>query len=287
MNWLVFHIVSGQSFFSGMLLVIAAALSSMQSAPVFKRFTVLLFVLGIIAVAVSSTPLPPAFYSFAAFVTMWVGFHFVGKWRWSLRAPYGIVLAASVALGLELPYHVMPTLAPAASRSVTVIGDSVTAGIGGDEKSERWPGILAREHALEVQDISHMGDTAASALKRARTQEITSALIVVEIGGNDLLGSTSETQFATDLDALLGYLVSPDRQILMFELPLPPFCNQYGRIQRILAQRHGVKLIPKRIFLSIIAGDGSTLDSIHLSQAGHQKMADCVWEIIEPAIAPL
>jgi acyl-CoA thioesterase-1 len=85
----------------------------------------------------------------------------------------------------------------------------------------------------------------------------------------------------------MGYLASPDRQIVMFELPLPPFCNQYGRIQRTLAQRHQVKLIPKRIFLSIIAGDGSTLDSIHLSQTGHQKMADCVWGIIEPAFASL
>ena len=32
--------------------------------------------------------------------------------------------------------------------------------------------------------------------------------------------------------------------------------------------------------LSIIAGSESTLDTIHLSQSGHQLMADCVWRIL-------
>jgi len=45
-----------------------------------------------------------------------------------------------------------------------------------------------------------------------------------------------------------------------------------------------VLLIPKRIFLSIIAGNESTLDTIHLSQSGHQLMADCVWRILSSGI---
>jgi acyl-CoA thioesterase I len=42
-------------------------------------------------------------------------------------------------------------------------------------------------------------------------------------------------------------------------------------------------LIPKRVFLSVIAGDDSTLDSIHLSQSGHQTMADTVWRSVVSA----
>ena len=126
-------------------------------------------------------------------------------------------------------------------------------------------------------DISHIGETAASALKRARTQSIESSVVLVEIGGNDILGSTTTTEFARDLDALLAYLEAPDRQVIMFELPLPPFCHEFGRIQRMSAAKHNVTLIPKRVFLSVIAGSESTLDTIHLSQSGHQFMADMVW----------
>jgi acyl-CoA thioesterase-1 len=62
-------------------------------------------------------------------------------------------------------------------------------------------------------------------------------------------------------------------------------CNEYGRIQRQLAARYGVRLIPKRVFIRVLTGEGATLDSIHLSQAGHRAMADAIWNIVEPAYA--
>ena len=198
---------------------------------------------------------------------------------------------AAIAMGciwlimalFELPFHLTHSLAPAKTRTMTVIGDSVTAGVDGDETSETWPSLFARQHQIEVQDISHIGETAASALKRARTQSIESAVVVVEIGGNDILGSTTTADFARDLEALLAFLESPDRQVIMFELPLPPFCHEFGRIQRTAAAKHNVTLIPKRVFLSVIAGSESTLDTIHLSQSGHQFMADTVWQSTKSA----
>ena len=81
------------------------------------------------------------------------------------------------AAALEIPFHVIRSLEPATPRSLTVIGDSVTAGMGGED--------------------------------------------------------TAET----------------------------------------------------RVFLSVIAGRDSTLDSIHLSQAGHERMAECVWGLVESAFS--
>lgn len=71
----------------------------------------------------------------------------------------------------------------------------------------------------------------------------------------------------------------------MFELPLPPFCNEFGRVQRRLAAKHGVTLIPKRVFATVLAGEEATLDSIHLSRAGHERMAEVVWGLIRGAYA--
>jgi acyl-CoA thioesterase I len=69
----------------------------------------------------------------------------------------------------------------------------------------------------------------------------------------------------------------------MFDLPLPPLYNEFGRIQRRLAAQYGVLLIPKRVLVDVIARDGATLDSIHLTERGHQRMAEVVWRVIEPA----
>jgi acyl-CoA thioesterase-1 len=238
--------------------------------------------IGVLAIVISSTAISYWYYALTAIVTLaWIASGCFGKWRRGATIAFAVVWL--VAALVELPYLITPSLSTAASRGITIVGDSVTAGVGGDEKSETWPKILAREHDLDVQDISHMGDTASSALKRVRVQGVNAPVVVVEIGGNDLLGSTTSAQFAQDLDALLTQLVAADRQIVMFELPLPPFCHEYGRIQRSLAAKHNVKLIPKRVFLAVVASSDSTLDSIHLSQTGHQQMADVVWGIVQSA----
>ena len=282
MNWLVYHIVSGQAFFTGAALLILSAVSSTHSRPIFSRITVLSFLIGVIAVAVSSTAISYWYYGIAVAVTLlWIASRFKPGWRH--RTSYAVVAVWLIAALIEIPYHITPSLNPVRTRTMTVIGDSVSAGVGGDETSETWPGLLARQHQLQVQDISHMGETAASALKRAKSQTIESSVVVVEIGGNDVLGSTTSAQFALDLDALLDQLEAPERQVIMFELPLPPFCNEFGRVQRTVAAKHNVVLIPKRVFLSVIAGSDSTLDTIHLSQSGHQFMADSVWSIVQSA----
>lgn len=278
MNWIVFHVASGHAFFTGVTLVVIAVLASTRRPSWTKRVSVLCFLIGGITIAISSTAIPYWYYGFAILATLiWVSSCSSRKRvHWPAYAAAGIWVGAAL---LELPYHFMPRLKPAPNRSIAVIGDSLTAGLG-EVSTETWPKILAREHRISVQDISHVGETASSALKRAHSQTIDSPVILVEIGGNDLLGSTTAAKFAKDLDALLLHLASLDRQIVMFELPLPPFYHEYGRIQRELAAKYNVVLVPKRVLLSVIAGGDATLDSIHLTQEGHQAMAKRVWGIV-------
>lgn len=282
MNWLVYHIVSGHAFFTGACLLVAAPFLSKQSRPIFRRVMVISLLVGAIAVGVSSTAIPYWYYGIVAMITLlWIASRH--KKQWSRWAAYAFAGAWFVAVLMELPYHFTPSLQPTPTRTITIIGDSVTAGVGGDDAAERWPSILAREHKLQVQDISHMGETAASALKRAKSHSIESSVVLVEIGGNDLLGPTTSSQFGKDLDALLTHLAVKNAQVMMFELPLPPFYHEYGRVQRAVSAKHHVKLVPKRVFLSVIAGSDSTLDSIHLSASGHKLMADCVWRLVQSA----
>lgn len=70
MNPLVYHIPSGQAFFTGAALVIAATLLSGGQSPKVRRGVGLLFTLGGIAIAISSTPIPYAYYALATCVTV-------------------------------------------------------------------------------------------------------------------------------------------------------------------------------------------------------------------------
>ena len=62
----------------------------------------------------------------------------------------------------------------------------------------------------------------------------------------------------------------------MFELPLLPNRVAYGRIQRRLASKYGVWLIPKHYIVEVIRGSNATLDGLHLSQNGARQMASLV-----------
>ena len=281
MNPVVYHIASGQAFFTGCTLILLAVLLSLSQSKLARRGMGLAFLLGVIAVVVSSTPLPWWLYGVLGIVTLiWLLVQFrKPKQR---RLSYVVIVVWLAAVGWELPFHLLPHVGPVEDPSLTVIGDSVTAGLG-DPQTTIWPVLLNHEHGLTVQDFSRVGATVSSARKQVAETRIESHLVLLEIGGNDILGSTTTAEFETGLEQLLAELAAPGRQLVMLELPLPPFYNRFGLIQRKLARKYGVKLVPKRVFLSVLAGGGATLDSIHLSQAGHQQMADEVWEIVGPA----
>ena len=67
----------------------------------------------------------------------------------------------------------------------------------------------------------------------------------------------------------------------MFELPLFPFQNAYGSAQRAVAAKHGVHLLPKRYFAAVLGAEDGTLDGLHLSQKGHDAMAEIMASVIQ------
>ncbi len=69
-------------------------------------------------------------------------------------------------------------------------------------------------------------------------------------------------------------------EVLLFELPLFPFRNAYGRAQRAVVRKHGIAMLPKRFFADVLGTRDGTLDGLHLSQAGHDAMAEIIAEVL-------
>ncbi|MEO6811398.1 MAG: GDSL-type esterase/lipase family protein [Isosphaeraceae bacterium] len=289
MNAVVYHIASGQAFFSGAMLISLSVLLACRPRNHWFAFgRTVLACLGLILVAVSATPLPGWFYVIAGAASLiWVGLEGSSRVRWQGGKPWlrGAVLAIWwLGVALELPYHFLPVLPKLGRPNVYVVGDSLSAGVG-DRTVETWPGRLERTRALTLLDFARMGATVASAQSQAKEVDDGAGLVIVEIGGNDVLGGTTPETFEQGLDLLLSRLRSQKRTVILLELPLPPFYNRYGVLQRRLAKRHGAVLVPKRVLLGVLTTKGATVDSIHLSSKGHRLMAEAVWAIIQPAFA--
>ena len=285
MNWVVFQIASGRVFFVAVALLVAAVGLRSSAAPRLRRGATWCLLTGLISLSVSAAPLP--IWAYAVILLSIV----VGWWasRFGANAATATATATSalalLGVGLhEARYQIMPVLAEVHDRQIAVIGDSITAGHGESDLTRKWPAVLRDRHGIAVEDFSKAGATAASAAKGLEQESIAAPVVIVEIGGNDFLGGGSVEDFEAGLEALLKAVCEPGRQVVMFELPIPPLFEGFGRVQRDLASRHGVALIPKRILLSVIEAADATVDSLHLTQQGQDRMTAVVWALLEPAI---
>lgn len=280
----------GRAYFAGILLVVVSLLllarrRRRRNPRLFLRLALLA---GALLILLSATPAPIWFYFLWLVTTVGWLIHQVDPVL--RRGPRAVLLVCSlafcvVAAAIEAPYRRMPAIKSEPATRVCVIGDSLSA--DGGSGDVMWPKMLASGGGLEVINLSVPGATAGTALVQAEKVPPGPAAVVVEIGGNDLLAGTSTADFERDLRRLLRALTGPSRRILMFELPLPPFANGYGRVQRRLASEFDVALIPKHVLAGAIGSATTTLDGLHLSEAGHQRLAETVRQVIGvPAASP-
>ncbi len=281
---LALFFADGRAYFLGIaLLILGLLLLAGRKTRKPTRRPRILLIAGALIILLSSTPAPIWFYALWLIVTVgWLIHHAepILKPGAGIALRVGSLLFCVAAIAMEVPYRLMPKLEPQGPAKVCVIGDSLSAGTGSGEQT--WPKALAAG-GIEVVDLSGPGATAGTAMAQAQQVPQGPAIVVVEIGGNDLLGGTSNGDFERDLRQLLGALKAPSRRIVMFELPLPPFCNGYGRIQRSLASEFDAALIPKRVLARVIGSSRGTLDGLHLSEEGHREIAETVRQIIGPA----
>ncbi len=133
---------------------------------------------------------------------------------------------------------------------------------------------------LSVSNLALPGANIQSAQEQIAKIPNIPSVVILEIGGNDLLGPSSSKQFRKGLESILERLHQGGHRILMVELPLYPFKNAFGEAQRDLARKYGVTLIPKRYFTKILGTEGATLDGLHLSPAGHKLFAETIAGIL-------
>jgi acyl-CoA thioesterase I len=220
---------------------------------------------GVVLAVLSAVPIHPAAYvSLLLVMTAWQI-----SVRRSLKVRRGATIGVLVA---ALPSRDYPEAIVQRDAAVFVVGDSISAGLGRSDETT-WPRLLAERLRLNVSNLARPGARLADGVSQARSIPGGPSTVLVELGGNDLLGGTSAARFAADLESLLEALAAENRQVLMFELPLLPLQNTFGRIQWKVCKRHGVTLLPRSILAGALALPGNATDGLHLSAQGHRWLA--------------
>jgi acyl-CoA thioesterase-1 len=226
---------------------------------------------GLFLALPSAVPVHPLCY--ATLVIATVAWQFTRRLNSPLAHVITVVLALGTlaAAGIALSGGRGDRVHLPRNRPVFIVGDSLSAGLGAS-KTGTWPEMVARSVNLNVSNLATAGATLGDGASQARSIN-EPAIVVVELGGNDLLADPSPERFARDLRSLLATLTAAGHRVVMFELPLLPFQNGYGRIQRAVCAEYRVDLLPRRFLAGAISLPGNTTDGLHLSSKGHAWLA--------------
>jgi len=282
----IWFCAAGYSLFCGIALLTLTMLFSILSKQLWPKLLVhVATIISIFLIILSATPLPWWLYIvWVISVLGWLLFFAsekLSKWPFTKLLTALAFCVTITVLVTELPFYLKPTMPKHKFEKLYIIGDSVSAGIGGKHE-QTWPILLRNKYGIKVVDLSESGATVTSAIHQANQVNSENTIVLLEIGGNDLFGSTPYSQFKRDLSQILNIVSDYKSTVVMLELPIFPWHIEYGRIQRQLAKQFNVILIPKHFFVSVLSVKGASTDLAHLSAKGHQLMVETIWSILGP-----
>ena len=289
MSWPVYFLISGSGTTAGLLMSVFATLLTLHRGPTTLRFAFSIHLFGVLLILLSSPQVGVVGHVLTIgcpLIAMLLARQAVPASGGDLEAgeprlhrrryAHDTTVVIAVLLNARqldntLISARMPKVVLADDTAIHVIGDSLSA--SSDNATTTWPELLEQQLGHRVVVHARVGATTAAALKQAKELP-DECCVLIEIGGNDLLGGEPSSRFADDLRALLNEVCSQQRTAVMFELPLPPFCNGYARTQSLLSSEFDVPLISRHVLAEVLCPEENTVDSLHLSAAGHRDLAD-------------
>jgi acyl-CoA thioesterase-1 len=189
--------------------------------------------------------------------------------------------------------------APAAAEptQVVALGDSLTAGFGLDP-GQAFPeklqaALITAGHDVVVANAGVSGDTSTGGLSRLDwSVPDGTALVILELGANDMLRGITPDITEKNLDAMLTRLKERGISVLLAGMRAAPnlgpdFATSFDAIYPRLAEKHGVPLYP--FFLEGVAADMALLldDGMHPNATGVDRIVTGIMPAVETALASI
>lgn len=179
--------------------------------------------------------------------------------------------------------------------AIVFLGDSLTAGLGLDS-SASFPSLIAarlEEQQLDVDVVNAgvSGDTSAGGLRRLDwALEGNPRVLVLALGANDGLRGLPTTELRKNLAAIIEASQAKGVAVILAGMEAPPnngpeYAARFRAVYKDLAETYDVPLIP--FLLEGVAGQPALnqADGIHPNAEGARRVADIVWQALEPVLA--
>lgn len=192
-------------------------------------------------------------------------------------------LLALAAASAAAPGALAAPVRPAPIRRVSILGDSIAVGFGlpaGQALPARLQAELARLGVpARVTPAGRVGDTTAGGLRRLdRAAPAGTDLVVVALGGNDLLLGAEPREVRANLDAIVRRLKARGVRVVLAGVRAPPllsgaWASAFDEAFASVARTHRVTFVPDMLAGVALNPRLNQRDGIHPNAAGVEVIA--------------
>lgn len=189
-----------------------------------------------------------------------------------------VVLTLSVACS-----KIKEEAIPPGSR-VLALGDSLTAGAGVTPE-QAWPSLLANRTGWVVINGGVNGDTSGDALRRLPflLEQYTPVLVLVTLGGNDMLRHIPQAETIANLDKIIALINAQGAKPVLLATPNPSLMGavfQHLSAADFYQQEADARHVPliKDAIADVISDPQLKGDPLHPNAEGHVRLAEKIFK---------
>jgi acyl-CoA thioesterase I len=167
---------------------------------------------------------------------------------------------------------------------VLVLGDSLSYGTGanlGAKTGEDYPALLAKSTGWNIINAGIPGDTTEGGLQRlpALLEAHQPKLLIVELGGNDLLRQAPQTEIVHNLKTILSMAKTQGIASVLVAIPeISPLKAAVGNLSdhplyENIAKETNTPLIAD-VFSDVLSDRDLKSDQIHANALGYRVISD-------------
>lgn len=206
-------------------------------------------------------------------------------------------VAISLRLALALVASLAATGVHSASKTMLVLGDSLSAEYG-LARGSGWVPLLQNRLATrridaEVVNASISGETTSGGRSRlqALLQKYRPGIVLIELGANDALRGLSLSATETNLREMIAEARKSTSKVVLLGMQIPPnygadYTRRFAGIYPKLARESHAALVPFFLEGLQTRPDLFQPDRIHPVAAAQPILLDNVWPYLEPLLKP-
>jgi lysophospholipase L1-like esterase len=166
------------------------------------------------------------------------------------------------------------------SSVVLAFGDSLTAGTGASN-TESYPAVLADMLGCRVVNAGVPGEESSDALVRLPKvlQGEKVALVILCLGGNDMLRKQDDESIRRNLDAMVSMAHAAGADVILIGVPRPGLRLKVPAFYRQIAEKNGI-LCDQETIPQVLSTPSLKSDYVHPNAAGYRRLAEAIAALI-------